>query len=502
MNNPNYTDHQFHILAWNANGILSDLYEFKHFMTSYNFDIALISETHLKPCISLSLPNYRFYRKDRLHMRGGGVAIFIKQSIPHHLLSTIDSSTLEILAINASLPNGQNITIGAAYNPPQFLPDANALLNFFSNTPPSILAGDLNCKHSSWHSRRCNKNGNFLLNFASQHNLTISAPCNPTFFPTGRGSPDVLDIAITKNFPFLSSIHTLNALSSDHQPISLELDCTASPSEIQKKSVCWDKFKHFLQNQPPIQIPGDDPVSLENSVTNFTKSISDAIESSTKIITFKNSKSKLSPWFREQIREKKRFRRIWHRTGDPAAKTTYNRLRHQLSRELRRSANEKWENLLQEASTQDNSIWRLNKFCKKSDSAIPPIHGLRGIVYSDPDKANAFAETYEEQFSPHSDLHDFTASVRIHNEIQRFLNFAENHSTNDFTTKEEEISDAIKSFKNTKAPGHDKIPNEALKSLPPAAILNLAILFNSLLRNCYFPSSWKNAIITVFKKPN
>ena len=49
-------------------------------MTDENIDIMLINETHLRPCDKDRIPNYKLVRKDRLLNRGGGTAIYSKNS--------------------------------------------------------------------------------------------------------------------------------------------------------------------------------------------------------------------------------------------------------------------------------------------------------------------------------------------------------------------------------------------------------------------------------------
>nr|XP_008193154.2 PREDICTED: nucleic-acid-binding protein from mobile element jockey [Tribolium castaneum] len=70
------------IMAWNANGIISKKLETEQYLIEQHIDIALISETHLRPGDKFKTPNYKTYRKDRDQngRQGGGVAILIRNS--------------------------------------------------------------------------------------------------------------------------------------------------------------------------------------------------------------------------------------------------------------------------------------------------------------------------------------------------------------------------------------------------------------------------------------
>ncbi|GFY03436.1 RNA-directed DNA polymerase from mobile element jockey [Trichonephila clavipes] len=78
-------------------------------------DVVALQETFLRPSDDLNLANYSTHRCDRLTHRGGGTAILVKNSIPHHSIkintSTVESTTIVI----ESQPN--NITICSLYNP-------------------------------------------------------------------------------------------------------------------------------------------------------------------------------------------------------------------------------------------------------------------------------------------------------------------------------------------------------------------------------------------------
>jgi len=52
------------VLLWNANGIKQNEAEFLNLLQEKQIDLALISETHCKPCTKLFLPGFKAYRTD------------------------------------------------------------------------------------------------------------------------------------------------------------------------------------------------------------------------------------------------------------------------------------------------------------------------------------------------------------------------------------------------------------------------------------------------------
>lgn len=97
------------------------------YLVTENIDIALISESWLKPDISFNHPNFIIYRNDRL-TRGGGVAIIVKKNVKHSLLPSIGTKVIETISI--SIPNDiSEIILIAAYFPGKRV--TNDVLNSF-----------------------------------------------------------------------------------------------------------------------------------------------------------------------------------------------------------------------------------------------------------------------------------------------------------------------------------------------------------------------------------
>jgi len=65
----------------------------------------------------------------------------------------------------------------------------------------------------------------------------------------------------------------------------------------------------------------------------------------------------------------------------------------------------------------------------------------------------------------------------------------------------EEIHEAIRVLKVSKAPGPNGLPNRALKHLPKRAISLLARIFNAVLRTHNPPPKWKHARVISILKP-
>ncbi|GFY50471.1 putative RNA-directed DNA polymerase from transposon X-element [Trichonephila inaurata madagascariensis] len=133
----------------------------------------------LHPCHSLNLPNYKTYRNDRTTHRGGGTAILIKSSIPHHIL---DIKTHNIENTTLNIEGDRNITISSIYRPPRSPAPTlvTDLLKIFRNRPECLIVGDLNANHRTWNQHPTpNSAGTVLTNSLGTVDLQSQPQKNP-----------------------------------------------------------------------------------------------------------------------------------------------------------------------------------------------------------------------------------------------------------------------------------------------------------------------------------
>jgi len=120
-------------------------------LTSYDTDVAIITETYFKSKHSdnvLSVPEYKLYRRDRKRRRGGGVAVYVRNNIQSVVWTKLaDDPNYELLWVYAG-----GVVFGALYHPPRALYSAYSLLNYIESCidelslefpfAPVVLAGD------------------------------------------------------------------------------------------------------------------------------------------------------------------------------------------------------------------------------------------------------------------------------------------------------------------------------------------------------------------------
>ena len=142
------------VCHYNVNSIRNKFHELSSLLTDQSVDVLAISETKLDdsfPRAQFQVPNYRLHRQDR-NERGGGIMIYIKDSIPHRILKehTGVVEGIEYMSIELSMKS-RKWNVLYIYKPPKihtepfcnFIHDLYE--NFVSDDKLCVVMGDINC---------------------------------------------------------------------------------------------------------------------------------------------------------------------------------------------------------------------------------------------------------------------------------------------------------------------------------------------------------------------
>ncbi|GFT98623.1 uncharacterized protein TNCV_3377401 [Trichonephila clavipes] len=194
-----------------------------------------------------------------------------------------------------------------------------------------------------------------------------------------------------------TDVFTINALSSDHNPVIFDFITNNILPPILKtlKSTNWIKFQEIIYHN----IPGNPQIdNLDTAVQNFTDVITNAISASTSTRVINTPHLRLPENIRELIRAKNRFRKLWNNTRYQPHKREVNALIRQIRKEIEAHKNRTWKDLLLTLNPQDNSLYDLHRKITKRATVHPPLHGPGEMAYSDFENAEAFKDTLEVTF--------------------------------------------------------------------------------------------------------
>ena len=398
-------------LFWNCNGLRERKQETEEIIHRMKLDIIMISETHLKSGSKIKFINYTMYRCDRTESRGGGVAILVKKNIQHSQVRFDDLCSIEAIGVTINIPNQGKVTFASVYKSPNNPLLSNDLDIIFNSCDSVIVCGDLNCKSPLWNSTCTNPNGKILEEYLSKKELIVLGPTSPTHFST-YGSFDVLDISILKNVCCPSSIESLCELSSDHNPVLLELKCTPECNETLVKFTNWVAFQEQLDKSISCSSMFS---SIDTMVSHLETVVISSLEKATNTTKRKKFELVIPVALQELIRERRRQRRISMTTLCPKDKKYYNWLNTKVKRELSSLYNSRWESKLKSLRVSDKSLWKITKSLKSTRSNPSSVSHNNVLYYSDSDKANVFSEYLNNSNTPsndHSDINFISLFVK------------------------------------------------------------------------------------------
>ena len=409
-------DSTFNVLQFNANGIGNKLTELGVVLERNKVKVVVIQESKLtskskNPCIR----NYTTVRKDRPHGHGGGLLVFIHESITFSIQpsspETLSDPHLEELIIKADIGNTKLI-ISNIYIPP-----ASSCSNGYQSsiehlltTPDTLILGDFNAHHPSWYSRSTDTRGKRMDDSINGSNYGILNWDSPTRVRP-NAEPSSPDVSLASTSLITScSWQTLSTLSSDHLPILIRLQMKTTSTQISP----LPRLNYDIQNR---------------------------------IYAHKRQQ-----WrdFVETLDQKTDVTKLWR---------TIKGIDGRAKREA--------EN---EAIT------------------------FNGISFS---SSKQLATKFNQQFNTSKlGRHTSSGETRL---VTRETKRKSLEMAQTFTT--DLVRRAIKSCRNSKAFGPDKLSIFHLKNLGPRAIEYITALFNLSVTTCQIPSIWKSSLIIPIPKP-
>ena len=322
----NIINHNIRLAFFNANGIKRQKLLFIQFLKEHNIDIALLSETFLKPNVTFKIRNYTVIRTDRTTGKKGGTAVIIKSCLPYQPINLPQLETLEATAIKL-LTTKEPITIISVYKSPPKELQLQDLRTLSQLNKHIIIAGDINAKNPLWNSTVPNDTGRRLEIFANQLNLQVDAPTTPTHYPIQGGRPDVLDTCIYSDVNILSGPTAIDDLQSDHLPVKIEIyyrHCLPIHHPPKNAITDWDLFRTHVARDTKLLQPPTTILEAEENVQQLTKIIKDEFHKHTTYLEDANDKESKQHIISTLTQLKKFIRRKWQNTRHPAFKSSYN----------------------------------------------------------------------------------------------------------------------------------------------------------------------------------
>jgi len=469
-------------LKCNANNTIDQL---RVLLMNRDIDIFAVSETWLSPEVSdteIQIDGYSLIRNDR-NGRGGGVAIYVKSSIPHSVCNELNTEAdIEAVWITVNPDNFKPFKLCSFYRPPSANADYfdKMLINFeaaMSNDEVVIL-GDFNMNYVADETLANNP----------AHHLEVFLNCTQLITVPTRVSENcstTIDLIYTSMPETHSASGVVECTISDHYMTYTVLECKTS-KRAPARFVSLRDFKHF------------NPVNYNNDLmdcglvakVNASNSIDEAWELwSTAVLGVMNKhallkthrlKARSNPWITREIIT------LMHRKMKQSkdVRKEYKKVRNQVVKEIRFAKKSHYRRELA-TSSGPKQTWKVIRSLIKSD-------GSETGIPVDPDAFNTYFSTVGS-----------TLNQTFPNKTNPAWNDPECLYRFCFSDiLEEEILKYLKSLSDTS--NTDVLGFDSKLLLHGAEVLTASLteLFNGSISKSSLPTDWKRARVTPIYKGN
>ena len=470
---------------------------------SENPDIISITETWLdisdKHLVSeVSIPGYNTFLNCRKNRKGGGVILYVKDTIHATEIEKENRPAYESVYVRIKI-NRQHIILATIYRPPKTSLENDNLLyeeiEAIVKTKTSIVCGDFNLPHVNWKLYASDNEGSRLLKLMRKLYLSqfVSEPTLDN---------NILDVILATDPDLINNCEVGEILAnSDHKIIRCKINCDVDIKENKLlvpnyKTGNISGLKSELQNTNWQAILNTN--NVEQMCTIFTNTLLEAenkwIPKVKKRINGTSKPQWMTNGIKIIINEKKRAYKIYKRSKLDADFLHYITTKRRCEREIRKAKRNLEISVAQQSKTNPKKFYQYIRSKKTVKEKVGPIKDANNRLVSDcKDMARI--------------LNSFFHSVFITEDMSSLPNADQMFTgTETDALKVEEISenDIAKHLRNldpNKSTGSDQISTRLLRECQDELVLPLKLLFNRSLQEGSVPALWKCANVTpIFKK--
>jgi len=515
------------ILQWNARGLRGNKDQLKNYIlrTHTPPDVICVEETFLKYQIqSPKLDGYNIIRKDCSSNERGGLAIYIKVGLNFNVLDVAEIPNIEIQGVEINTLNG-HLKIFNSYITPSYKFKKEDIQGIFPHKR-SIVVGDFNAHNKLWGCSETNNRGIIIEEILTENNLIVLNTGQSTHITSNQSNThSVIDLSISSQDVALNARHyvTNSNMGSDHyatmtivnEEVILEDNLSMHLWKLKKAD--WKKYKEISKFSLTKDVLVDK--NYDDTFKNLVDCITALANQSIPRQNLKNRKNKnkkfrpLPYWSdkcSEAIYKRNQYRNKMTKTRELSDYLEYKKQEAIVKQTLKTEAKTCWQTYCSELTNQTKlgSVWnwarKMNGIANYS--SIPTLNYNGLIGETNLEKANILAKNYANTSDTQNYSEKFINYINSNN-LKNNPSRIYNGSADEMEVLNErfnlnELKQAIRSAKNNKSPGDDKLPYELLKHLHTNALNVLLIFYNEIWEDGKLPTDWHHAIILPLLKPN
>ncbi len=477
------------------------MYALKH-----EYDVICVNETWLDNSVNnheIGLDGYDLIRKDR-NRHGGGVAMFIRNTINYKIRSDIMPENLETITVEITKPKAKPFLLSTWYRPPNMpvniFIDYELIIQKMDHENKEIICiGDFNCDWLSPEKSETKK----LFDLANMFQLEqlIKEPTRIT-----SQSQTLIDLAFSNRPETIIKSGVDHVGMSDHSLIYIHRKI-AIPRK-QPKIINTRQFKHFnvdaykqdlakiLQNQPQ---DGDPNILWEDWKRKFLLVADMHAPPVTRRV-----RSEHAPWLTSEIKKKIYDRDFLKKksikTGSTHFFNAYKKARNQLNSLIKSTKAKYYNEALNQCRKDPKTMWKTINQLTNTKSKTTSINELiiNQEIVTEPEKIADSLNTYFNEIGTvlakdlpkgNNSFETYVVPTDKSFEINRLSSI--------------NVKNVILKINTSKATGHDRISPKLLKDSADIIAESLTVIFNKSIETGIFPDDLKVACISpIYKGEN
>jgi hypothetical protein len=496
-------------MYFNSRSLTNKVDLLKNYTNANNPDIIAITETWAKPEIPdglYAIPGYKIFRHDRSVKRGGGVMMYIKDTIASSQIHFTHCPEFDFLACKVYLSNGNCVGLLCIYRPPSItdtgdLNIINLIDNFLSlNFSYNIISGDFNMPTIDWKFLSAPPKYTAFLKCCMKHYLRQHVK-----EPTRPNSNAVLDLVLSTTGTTVSNISINECFGlSDHSivnfniilPISLcsgELDLHTISRKRNYNKANWDHMSQLLSKADWETIFNSEDV---NEVwCNFKKALTYAAEGSIPLKSKKSWRIKSDSKIRSALRYTRRCHKIYKSLKSNNSLLKLIHAKEHLQNLIHEQTISFENHIVESLCENPRQYWSyVRSKITNTRNSIDMIKTPNETIENPSKIAEALSEHFYNCFN-----HNFKDKIALNSNIDTKMSSDKDrnlHVEVDFHV----VKSIIKSLPNKRSEDHDGFSYAILKHGGNILFYQLSRLFKLSLTKGKIPSDWKKSVIFPIKK--
>ena len=476
-------------LLFNARSIRNKFLEFVALMALERPDLVALTESWVRTSDrdfegEYAIPGYQMYHRDRASRAGGGVMLYVRDSLKVGNIAT--STEHEFLGVDLEIGHAAYRVI-VVYRPPhQAIADDRSLYDEIRDQidgKTCVLLGDFN-SHVDWETGESPAEYTPLLEFVNDNFLTQWVR-EPT-----RGN-NILDLVLTSEEDIVTDLSTGEKLgNSDHRLVRFTLrvpETRSRESAVRKFDFRRADFPGMRTavRQIVVDVDSDTEVAWSRFKDDFMRAQSDSIPLRS------CRSSNLNPrWLSGEIKRAiGRKRRAYRQATGTGDYREYHRLRRRLKTMIRSAKRNEEMRVAHLCKENPKEFFRYVNSRKPIRRNIGPLVGNDGdLRFTDSENADLLNEYFSSVFTVEDD--HSPEPIEIH----------EGDSLDYFRCTPSEVAEKIDKLNRNKSPGADGFLPRVLKEVKEEVVPQLTSLFNRSLETGVVPGDWREANVTPLLK--